>query len=99
GLTGLTDINPFRPGTGTRVLDLIPGLNGDYNYMNAFENIGRAQYSGLQTNLTKRLSDSRFGNTFFTVAYTWSHELDNESGYRERNPFVPYYHHNLFRSS
>ena len=31
GLTGLTDINPFKPGTSTRILDLTPGLNGDYN--------------------------------------------------------------------
>jgi hypothetical protein len=99
GLTGLTDINPFKPGSSTRTLDLTPGLNGDYNYMNAFENVGRANYSGLQTNLTKRLSDSRLGNTFFTLAYTWSHEIDNESGYRQRNPFVPYYHHNQFRAS
>src|SRR5260370_5061317 len=98
GLTGLTDINPFKPGSSTRVLDLTPGLNGDYNYMNAFENVGRANYSALQTNLTKRLSDSWFGNTFFTLAYTWSHEIDNESGYRQRNPFVPYYHRNQFRA-
>ena len=99
GLTGLTDINPFQPGSSTRILDLTPGLNGDYNYMNEFQNVGRAEYNGLQTNLTKRISDSRFGNTFFTLAYTWSHEIDNESGYRQRNPFVPYYNHNQFRAS
>ena len=55
GLTGLTDINPFQPGSSTRILDLTPGLNGDYNYMNEFQNIGRANYNALQTNLTKRL--------------------------------------------
>jgi len=99
GLTGLTDINPFKPGNSVRNLDMTPGLNGDYNYMNAFENVGRANYSALQTNLTKRMSDSRVGNTFFTLAYTWAHEIDNDSGYRERNPFVPYYHHNQFRAS
>ena len=99
GLTGLTDIDPFKPGTSTRLYDLTPGLNGDYNYMQEFQNLGRAQYNGLQTDVTKRLSDSRLGNTFFTLAYTWSHELDNESGYRQRNPFVPFYNHNQFRSS
>jgi hypothetical protein len=67
--------------------------------MNEFQNLGIANYSGLQTNLTKRLSDSRLGNTFFTLAYTWSHELDNESGYRQRNPFVPEAHHNQFYAS
>ena len=99
GLTGLTDINPFVPGTDTRILDLTPGYDGDYNYMQSFMNVGRANYNALQTDLTKRLSDSRFGNTFFTLAYTWSHELDNESGYRQRNPFVPYYHRNEFHAS
>ena len=99
GLTGLTDIDPFKPGTSTRILDLQPGLDGDYTFMNEFQNVGRANYNALQTNLTKRLSDSRFGNTFFTLAYTWSHELDNESGYRQRNNFVPYYNHNQFWSS
>jgi hypothetical protein len=95
----LTDINPVKPGTDTRILDLTPGYEGDYNFMQSFMNIGRADYNALQTNLTKRLSDSRFGNTFFTVAYTWSHALDNESGYRQRNPFVPYFHRNQFHSS
>jgi hypothetical protein len=99
GLTGLTDINPFIPGTSARILDMTPGLNGDYNYMNTFENVGRAQYNALQANLTKRFSNSRVGNTFFTVADTWSHEIDNESGYRQRNSFVPYFDHNLFRAS
>jgi hypothetical protein len=99
GLTGLTDINPFVPGTDTRILDLNPSYNGDYNYMQSFMNVGRADYNGLQTDLTKRISDSRFGNTFFTLAYTWSHELDNESGYRQRNPFVPYFDRNKFHAS
>ena len=99
GLTGLTDIDPFQPGTSTRILDLQAGLNGDYTYMNEFQNIGIADYDALETNLTKRISGSRFGNTFFTLAYTWSHELDNESGYRQRNNFVPYYNHNQFWAS
>ena len=99
GLTGLTDINPFQPGSDTRVLNLQPGLNGDYTYMNQFQNLGRSNYNALQTNLTKRLSNSRVGNTFFTLAYTWSHQLDNESGYRQRNNFVPNYNHNQFWAS
>jgi hypothetical protein len=99
GLTGLTDIDPFTPGSSTRVLDLNPAFAGDYNFMNQFQNLGIANYNGLQTNLTKRLSNSRIGNTFFTLAYTWSHQLDNESGYRQRNNFVPYDHHNQFYAS
>ncbi len=67
--------------------------------MNEFQNIGRAKYNGLQIDLTKRMSNSTLGNTFFKLAYTWSHELDNESGYRQRNNFVPYYNHYQFWSS
>jgi len=99
GLSGLTDINPFVPGSNTRVLDLQSCCAGDYNYMNTFENIGMANYNGLQTTLTKRISDSRFGETFLHRRYTWSHEIDNESGYRQRNAFVPYFHHEQFRAS
>jgi hypothetical protein len=99
GLTGLTDIDPFVPGTSTRVLDLNPAFAGDYNFMNEFQNIGRAGYNGLQFDLTKRMSNSRLGNTFFKLAYTWSHELDNESGYRQRNNFVPFDSHYQFWSS
>jgi len=101
GLTGLTDIDPFQPGSSTRILDLQPGpgLDGAYTFMNEFQNIGRANYNALQTDLTKRLSDSRFGNTFFTLSYTWSHVLDNESGYRQRNNFVPAANHNQFWAS
>ena len=99
GLTGLTDINAFAPGSSTRVLDLQTCCAGDYNFMNTFENIGMANYNALQTTLTKRMSSSSFGETFFMLAYTWSHEIDNESGYRQRNSFVPYYNHEQFRSS
>jgi hypothetical protein len=99
GLTGLVDINPFVLGTDTRVLNLTPGFQGDYNFMNEFQNVGRAKYNGLQFDLTKRMSSSTIGNTFFKVAYTWSHEMDNESGYRQRNTSVPYYNHYQFMSS
>jgi hypothetical protein len=99
GLTGLTDINPFVPGTNTRVLDLTPGFQGDYSFMNEFQNIGGANYNALQASLTKRLSSSKLGETFYKIGYTWGHEIDNESGYRQRNNFVPYYDHSQFRSS
>jgi outer membrane receptor protein involved in Fe transport len=104
GLTGLTDIDPFQRGSDTRTLDLAsynpnPKYPDAYNFMNEFQNIGRSKYNGMQTDLTKRFSGSGLGNTFFTLAYTWSHQLDNESGYRQRNNFVPYYNHYQFWSS
>jgi hypothetical protein len=99
GLSGLVDIDPFVRGTDTRVLNLTPGFQGDYNFMNEFQNVGRAKYNGLQFDLTKRMSNSTVGNTFFKLAYTWSHEIDNESGYRQRNSSVPYYNHYQFMAS
>ena len=99
GLTGLVDIDPFVRGTDTRVLNLTPGFQGDYNFMNEFQNVGRAKYNGLQFDLTKRMSNSTLGNTFFKLAYTWSHQIDNESGYRQRNTSVPYYNHYQFMAS
>jgi hypothetical protein len=99
GLTGLTDINPFVRGTDTRVLNLAPRFQGDYNFMNEFQNVGRAKYNALQFDLTKRMSNSTLGNTFFKLAYTWSHQIDNESGYRQRNTSVPYYNHYQFMAS
>jgi outer membrane receptor protein involved in Fe transport len=99
GLTGLTDINPFQKGSDTRLWDLNPTLAGDYNFMSEFQNVGMSLYNGLQTDLTKRFSDSSFGKTFFTVSYTLSHQLDNESGYRQRNNFVPFYSHEQFHAS
>jgi len=99
GLTGLTDMNPFPKGGDTRLWDLNPKFAGQYNFMSQFQNLGHSNYNGLQLDLTKRISDSRFGLTFFTISYTWAHQIDNESGYRQRNNFVPFYHHGQFRAS
>jgi outer membrane receptor protein involved in Fe transport len=99
GMTALTDINPFVPGSNTRILNQQSCCAGEYNFMNSFENLGKANYNALQTSLTKRLSNSRFGETFFKFGYTWSHEIDNDSGFRQRNAFVPYFNHSQFRAS
>jgi hypothetical protein len=45
------------------------------------------------------MSDTKIGSVFFTFAYTWSHEIDNASGFRERNSQVPYYDEEYFRGS
>src|SRR4029077_2488027 len=39
------------------------------------------------------------GRSYFTLAYTYSHDIDNASGFQNRNNIVPYYQPNLFRSS
>ncbi len=93
-LTGLVDVNPFVLGTNSR-------LYGDnFSYLSEFQNIGKANYNALEVNLQRRsASMGRLGSAFFSVAYTLGHEIDNSSGFRERNSSVPAYDHNLFRAS
>ncbi len=100
-LTGLVDNNPFILGTNTRLLNLGQS-SPQFSYADTFENVGKANYNALQTTLTKRFggtSNPWLSGAFFTLAWTWSHEIDNSSGFRERNSGVPYYSHNAFRAS
>ena len=65
-----------------------------------FKNVTQANYHSLQASLTRQLSDSRYiGHTYFVLGYTWSHSIDNTSGFRERNSTVPTYDPGLFRAS
>ena len=100
-LTGLVDVNPFVPGSSYRMFDPGDPSNGTFSYLDEFQNAGNSNYNALQTSLTKRLSNNPyFGNTFFTFAYTWSHEIDNGSGYRQtRSSQIPYFDHGAFRAS
>ncbi len=101
-LTGLLDRNPMILGTDERLINSTYGLTPDtgFSYLNSFVNISNQSYNSLQASLTKQFSDSgRFGNTFFTLAYTWSHSIDNASGFRQRSSNVPYYDHAAFRAS
>ncbi|HEX3684071.1 MAG TPA: carboxypeptidase regulatory-like domain-containing protein [Bryobacteraceae bacterium] len=97
GLTGLVDVNPFVLGTNTRIYDAI--IPGQYSYLSEFQNIGRANYNALETKLRRNASMGRWGNSFFTLGYTYGHELDNESGFRERNSGIPSYNHEEFYAS
>ena len=100
-LTELVDVNPFIPGTSNRIYDPGDPTNGTFSYLDEFQNVGTSNYNALQTSLTKRVSNNPFfGNTFFTLAYTWSHEIDNGSGFRQtRSLQVPYFDENAFRAS
>ncbi|HWW17146.1 MAG TPA: TonB-dependent receptor [Candidatus Saccharimonadales bacterium] len=65
-----------------------------------FKNVSKANYNALQASLTKQISAARFiGRTYFTLAYTFSHSIDNSSGFRQRNSNVPTYNPNLFYAS
>jgi outer membrane receptor protein involved in Fe transport len=93
GLTSLVDENPFPIGQTQRLFG--PNFSNLYE----FQNISRANYNSLEVSLTRRFSSSRLGSSFFTVAETFGHEIDNVSGFRQRNSVVPAYNHELFRGS
>ena len=97
-MTGLVDANPFVLGTNTRLYD--QGADWNFSFLDEFQNVTRANYNGMALRLTKDFGDmGKFGRSFFTFGYTWSHEIDNVSGFRQRNASVPAYDHELFRSS
>jgi len=64
-----------------------------------FKNATKANYNALTASLTKQVADSRLGHAYFTAAYTYSHNIDTASGFRQRNSIVPSYQGDLFRSS
>ncbi|HME07621.1 MAG TPA: carboxypeptidase regulatory-like domain-containing protein [Bryobacteraceae bacterium] len=93
-LTGLVDVNPFALGTLNRL------YGSNFSYLDEFQNVSKANYNGMTVSLRRRFANmGRWGSSFFTLGYTWSHEIDNVSGFRERNNLVPYYNHDEFRAS
>jgi hypothetical protein len=65
-----------------------------------FRNITKASYNGLEASVTRQIADTpMLGRTYFTLAYTFAHSIDNVSGFRQRNYSVPSYYPNLFRAS
>jgi carboxypeptidase family protein/TonB-dependent receptor-like protein len=104
-LTTLIDINAFDPATLAttphRFLNEI-GTPDDarFSFTPEFENAVNANYNGLQTKLSKKASPTGWlGTTYFTLAYTWSHSIDNSSGFRNRNFEIPFFQRNVFRTS
>jgi hypothetical protein len=68
--------------------------------LSEFRNISNANYNSLQVSLTKQMSDSHYlGRTYFTLAYTFAHSIDNASGFRQRSSSVPTYDPGLYRGS
>jgi hypothetical protein len=77
-----------------------PDATCSFGSLPEFKNVTKANYNGLQTSLTRQISDTPFlGRTYFTLAYTFAHSIDNVSGFRNRNSNVPSYNPNLFRAS
>jgi hypothetical protein len=98
-LTSLVDVNPFILGTLNGAFDGQP-RGTTFSFLNEFKNVSHSNYNSLQLRLTKDLKQVRFiGNTYFTLAYTLAHSLDNASGFQNRNSVVPAYNQNLFYAS
>ncbi len=97
------DQDPFILGSSTRILNqelLASNPSADpntYGFAPTFDGLNHANYNGLLSSLTKRAQDVRYvGNVFFTASYTWSHNLDNGTGFNSRVSSIPFYNHNQF---
>jgi TonB dependent receptor-like, beta-barrel len=106
GLTSLRDINPMILGSTTRVLDQGPGNSACDNVnvlcfgqLPEFQNVSNANYNALEASLTRQPKSSKLGTAYFTLSYTYSHNLDNASGFRQRNSYVPAYGSGLYYAS
>lgn len=108
GLTAVTDINPFVLGTFNRALNLTPASSNCgatqvflcYGVLDEFKNISNENYNSLIASMQKQFSSGGiFGRSYFTLAYTYSHNIDNASGFENRNATVPAYQPGLFRAS
>ena len=65
-----------------------------------FKNVTKASYNALTASLTKQMGDLRYlGRMYFTFGYTYAHELDNVSGFRQRSFQVPTFKPDLLRAS
>jgi hypothetical protein len=96
------DQNPFVLGTTTRILNQgLPADSPNFGYITTFAGLNDANYNGMIASLTKRLMPVRdLGQMFFTLGYTWSHNLDNGSGFNSRTTQIGSYdHHALYGNS
>ncbi|ABF42841.1 TonB-dependent receptor [Candidatus Koribacter versatilis Ellin345] len=109
-LTSLVDINPFDLSnhSGVRLLNELPANQscddafGGFCFasMPEFKNASNAVYNALEASVTRQPTPTwKLGQTYFTLAYTYAHNIDNASGFRQVTSQVPYYNGNQFRAS
>jgi hypothetical protein len=113
-LTSLVDINPFDLATinGPNPMRLlneqnttsIQNCNANYGYcfagLQEFKNVADQNYNALEASLTRQpTATGPLGDTYFTLGYTYSHNIDNASGFRQRSSATPYYNTNQFRAN
>jgi hypothetical protein len=101
-LTTQVDENPMIHRTSMRVLNTQTGLQipDAFGAIVATASAANPSYNGLLASLTKRMGDwHSLGPTFFTLSYTWSHEIDDGSGLYRNSSQVPAFNHHLLRAS
>jgi hypothetical protein len=107
GLTSLKDINPMILGTTTRVLNQLPGNStcgitvgiDCFGQIPEFQNVANANYNALEASLARQPKSSKIGTVYYTLAYTFAHNLDDASGFEQRNSIVPAYDPHLYYAS
>lgn len=103
-LLSYMDQNPFPIGGNCRIWNLANQIGtrcpAGFAAGTTIDNVAKSNYNGLLASLTKRVSGGQYtGNLVFTASYTWSHFIDNSSGWSEASGTVPFYNHNQFRAS
>jgi hypothetical protein len=95
GLTSLKDINPMILGSTARQLDSTcpPQYQdtGCFGQLPEFQNVSNANYNAFEASLTRQPKNSKLGTLYYTFAYTFAHNIDNASGFEQRNDAVPVY--------
>lgn len=78
--------DPFIQGTTSRYLNLQPGLQypNAYSYFSVDKSLGDSNYEGLLVSVTKRMSNSVIGETFFTAGYTYSKTMSDQDAYLQQ---------------
>jgi hypothetical protein len=96
-LSSVAQGNPIRLLNQQLVASNPSADSSTFGFAPTFDGLNHANYNGLLSSLTKRAQDVRYlGNVFFTASYTWSHNLDNGTGFNSRVASIPYYNHNQF---
>jgi len=111
GLTSLRDVNPMILGTTTRGFNQLPTSAGGacgtdpaiqipcFGQLPEFQNVANANYNAFEASLTRQPKTSALGTVYYTFAYTFAHNLDDASGFRQRNSVVPAYQPQLYYAS
>ena len=85
--------------SGTSTSGASPDATCSLGALDEFRNIVNANYNAVTASLTKQVGNTAAGNFYFTLGYTYGHNIDNASGFRQRSDQVPSYDPELLRAS